>query len=62
MTSPEKGADTLVFLAEGMSGVDFPSVKAEPSAPGVLALSTAQRKQRQRLGVWMHQPVMSRRS
>jgi hypothetical protein len=34
MTSYEKGAVTLVFLAEGTSGVDFPSVKAEPPARG----------------------------
>jgi hypothetical protein len=27
MTSSEKGAVTLVFLAEGTSGVDFPSLR-----------------------------------
>ncbi len=34
MTSSEESAVMFVFLAEGMSGVDFPSVSAEPPAPG----------------------------
>ncbi len=60
MKSPEKGADTLVFLAEGTPGADFPSgeylVKRKVEKPKEQALDADLAKQ-----LWLYSEDVARR-